>query len=78
MFLIALCFLSFIFFTILFTAVYGRLWCGWACPQTVFMEILFRKIEYLIDGDANEQRKLAASRWTFNKIYVIIKLMNRG
>lgn len=68
MILFALVFLSFLFFLILFTAVYGRLWCGWACPQTVFMEILFRKIEYLIDGDANAQRKLALAPWTFSKI----------
>lgn len=54
---------------VLFTAVYGRLWCGWTCPQTVFMEILFRPIEYLIDGDAKAQRKLRESSWTFEKIW---------
>ena len=32
------------------TAAVGRVWCGWLCPQTIFMEMLFRKIEYLIDG----------------------------
>ena len=37
------------------TAVVGRVWCGWLCPQTVFMEMLFRKIEYAIDGSAAEQ-----------------------
>lgn len=67
LFLIALVFLAFLFFTILFTAIYGRLWCGWACPQTVLMEILFRKIEYFIDGDANAQRKLAIAPWNFEK-----------
>ena len=39
-----------------FTTVFGRLWCGWACPQTVMMEMVFRPIEYLIEGDAMEQR----------------------
>ncbi|NPD46168.1 MULTISPECIES: cytochrome c oxidase accessory protein CcoG [unclassified Lentimicrobium] len=54
---------------VLFTAVYGRLWCGWTCPQTVFMEILFRPVEYLIDGDANEQRKLKDGPWSFEKVW---------
>lgn len=39
----------------LFTVVYGRLFCGWICPQTVFMEMVFRKIEYLIEGDWKQQ-----------------------
>ena len=39
----------------LFTVVYGRIWCGWACPQTIFMEMLFRKIEYWIEGDRSEE-----------------------
>jgi cytochrome c oxidase accessory protein FixG len=56
-------------FIILFTAVYGRLWCGWACPQTIFMEMVFRKIEYLIDGDAHKQRKLDAMPWNSTKIF---------
>ncbi len=34
----------------LFTALFGRVWCGWACPQTVYMEFLFRPIERLFDG----------------------------
>lgn len=43
---------------VLFTVVYGRVWCGWACPQTIFMELIFRKVEYWIEGDRNQQRKL--------------------
>lgn len=54
--LAAICLLVFI---ILFTVIYGRIFCGWACPQTIFMEFLYRPIEYLIDGDRNKQRKLA-------------------
>ncbi|NUM81481.1 cytochrome c oxidase accessory protein CcoG [bacterium] len=57
----ALAFLSLIIFIVLFTAVFGRVWCGWACPQTVFMEMVFRKIEYLIEGDAGQQRTLDAA-----------------
>lgn len=47
-----------IIFIVLFTVVFGRIWCGWACPQTIFMEMVFRKIEYWIEGTALEQRKL--------------------
>ena len=43
---------------VLFTAVYGRIWCGWACPQTIFMELVFRRIEFLIEGDWLQQKKL--------------------
>ena len=37
------------------TTAFGRIWCGWLCPQTVFMEMLFRKIEYAIEGSAAQQ-----------------------
>src|SRR5581483_11198926 len=49
-----------VFFTgiIVFTAAFGRLWCGWTCPQTVLMEMVFRKLEYLIEGDGRDQRAL--------------------
>lgn len=55
-------------FVILFTAVFGRVFCGWACPQTLFMEMVFRKIEYWIEGDANQQRKLDSMPWNGEKI----------
>jgi len=48
---------------VLFTAIKGRLFCGWICPQTIFMEMLFRRIEYAIDGDRPAQRKLAVMPW---------------
>jgi cytochrome c oxidase accessory protein FixG len=51
-----------------FTAAFGRLWCGWACPQTVMMEMVFRKIEYAIEGDAHQQRALNAAPWDVKKI----------
>ncbi|MCG8386381.1 MAG: cytochrome c oxidase accessory protein CcoG [Cytophagales bacterium] len=67
-FLLALVLISFFVFIILFTVVFGRLWCGWACPQTLFMEMVFRKIEYWIEGDANQQRKLNNGPWNADKI----------
>lgn len=50
-YLLALIMLIAVVFIVLFTVVYGRLWCGWACPQTLFMEMIFRRIEYLFDGN---------------------------
>ncbi|MCC5919107.1 MAG: cytochrome c oxidase accessory protein CcoG [Cyclobacteriaceae bacterium] len=60
--------LIFFVFVIVFTVAFGRLFCGWACPQTLFMEMVFRKIEYMIDGDAGQQRKLAEMPWNAEKI----------
>ena len=67
--LLAITLLTFFVFIILFTVVFGRVWCGWACPQTIFMEMVFRKIEYLIEGDMAAQRRLARAPWTFDKIW---------
>ena len=61
--------LIFLVFIVLFTSVFGRIWCGWACPQTIFMELVFRKIEYWIEGDANKQRKLDASPISTEKVF---------
>jgi cytochrome c oxidase accessory protein FixG len=66
--LFGLAMITFIVFIILFTVVFGRLFCGWVCPQTIFMEMVFRKIEYWIEGDANAQRKLNLAPWTTDKI----------
>jgi len=65
--LFVLAMLTFIVFIVLFTVVWGRLFCGWICPQTIFMEMVFRKIEYWIEGDANAQRRLNKAPWTTNK-----------
>ncbi len=67
--LIVLAFISLVLFIVLFTVIYGRVWCGWACPQTIFMEMVFRKIEYWIEGDANKQRKLDKMPWNGEKIF---------
>lgn len=48
------------------TALFSRVWCGWACPQTIFLDVA-RRIDRLCEGDAMERRKLDASPWTFNK-----------
>lgn len=68
-YLFALAMLIFIMFIVCFTVVLGRLWCGWACPQTIFMEMVFRRIEYWIEGDANKQKKLDEAGWTAEKIF---------
>jgi len=46
------------------TATVGRVWCGWLCPQTVFMEMVFRRLEYWIDGSAEQQVRRDAAPWT--------------
>jgi cytochrome c oxidase accessory protein FixG len=66
--LLALLLITFFVFIILFTVVFGRIWCGWACPQTLFMEMVFRKIEYWIEGDANDQKRLKNAPWNSSKI----------
>ncbi|RYE20635.1 MAG: 4Fe-4S binding protein, partial [Sphingobacteriales bacterium] len=53
---------------ILFTIAFGRIFCGWICPQTIFMEMFFRKIEIWIEGDAKKRRKLDEGEWTNEKI----------
>lgn len=60
--------IAFIVFIALFTVVYGRVFCGWVCPQTIFMEMVFRKIEYWIEGDWQKQRKLDQMPWNAEKI----------
>jgi len=67
-FLLGLTMITTIVFIFLFTAVYGRLFCGWICPQTVFMEMVFRKIDYWIEGDHKQQKRLNELPWTGEKI----------
>jgi len=55
-------------FVILFTVVFGRIFCGWICPQTIFLEMVFRRIEYWIDGDRGAQSRLAKQGWDLEKI----------
>lgn len=58
----------FIVFIVVFSVAFGRLFCGWACPQTIFMEMVFRKLEYFIEGDAPKQMALKKAPWTGEKI----------
>src|SRR5690606_24935505 len=67
-FLLAIGMITTIVFIVLFTVVYGRIFCGWICPQTIFMEHVFRKIEYMIEGDRPKQMKLAKQEWDEEKI----------
>ena len=60
-------FIAFAIFIILFTAIFGRIFCGWICPQTIFMETVFRKIEYWIEGDFRQQIALDEGEWTSGK-----------
>ncbi|MGG7034634.1 MAG: cytochrome c oxidase accessory protein CcoG [Flavobacterium sp.] len=55
-------------FIIFFTVVFGRIFCGWICPQTIFLELVFRRIEYLIDGDRGSQMRLDKQKWDAEKI----------
>ena len=66
-FIFGIAMLTFVVFIILFTVVFGRVFCGWACPQTIFMEMVFRKIEYWIDGDAFRQKQLKSMPWNTEK-----------
>lgn len=61
--------ISMMVFIILFTVTFGRIWCGWGCPQTVFMELIFRRIEYWIEGDAYHQKQLDKQPWHAGKIF---------
>ncbi len=57
-----------VIFIALFTVAYGRIFCGWMCPQTIFMEMVFRRIEFWIDGDRGAQMRLDKSPWNAKKI----------
>jgi cytochrome c oxidase accessory protein FixG len=66
-FLFVLATLVFVVCVVVFTIAFGRIFCGWICPQTIFMEMVFRKVEAWIEGDANRQKKLNAAPWTKEK-----------
>lgn len=60
--------ITLVVFIILFTVVFGRIFCGWICPQTIFMEWVFRKVEYWIEGDYMAQKRLGKLPWNQEKI----------
>ena len=55
-------------FVILFTVIFGRIFCGWVCPQTIFLEMVFRRIEFWIEGDRGAQIRLEKQAWNAEKI----------
>ncbi|MEM6719313.1 MAG: cytochrome c oxidase accessory protein CcoG [Bacteroidota bacterium] len=57
-----------VIFITLFTVAFGRIFCGWICPQTIFMEMVFRRIEYWIEGDRGKQIRLDKQKWNKEKI----------
>lgn len=57
-----------VIFIALFTVAFGRIFCGWMCPQTIFLEMVFRRIEYWIDGDRGAQMRLEKQKWNSEKI----------
>lgn len=67
-FLLAFGMILAVVFIILFTSAYGRIFCGWMCPQTIFLEFIFRKIEFWIEGDRNKQIRLDKQEWDQEKI----------
>ncbi|MBK0368467.1 cytochrome c oxidase accessory protein CcoG [Flavobacterium agrisoli] len=67
-YLFVICMVIGVVFVILFTVVFGRIFCGWICPQTIFLEMVFRRIEFLIDGDRGAQMRLARQEWNAEKI----------
>lgn len=68
-FLLMLSAVSFIVSIVLFTVVFGRIFCGWVCPQTIFMEMIFRRIEYWIEGSAEAQKRLNQKNWDTEKYF---------
>ncbi len=68
-FILAVALLTFVVFIALFTVVYGRVFCGWVCPQTIFLEMVFRRIEYWFEGDGSAQKALAKADWGWNKTW---------
>ena len=68
--LFAVAMLIFLTSIIIFTTAFGRLWCGWTCPQTLLMEMVFRKLEYAIEGDSHQQKALDSAPFSARKILI--------
>jgi cytochrome c oxidase accessory protein FixG len=66
--LLLLLFLTCVVSVAVFTATLGRIWCGWMCPQTIFLEMVFRRIEWWIDGGPKEQARRKGGPWTVDRI----------
>lgn len=68
-YLLLMSMIALMIFVVLFTVIFGRLFCGWICPQTVFMEFLYRQVEYWIEGSHVKQRRLDDQKMNFEKIW---------
>jgi cytochrome c oxidase accessory protein FixG len=66
-FLLLMLFLAFSLF--FFTALWGRIWCGYACPQTVFLETWIRPLEIWIEGDRTQRKRRDGLGWTFDRVW---------
>jgi cytochrome c oxidase accessory protein FixG len=82
--ILVLVLLIFVFSLGLITALFGRVWCGWACPQTVFIDLFYRRIEEFIEGSPRQRRRLNEGTWTKKRIskklilwslYIVISLI---
>jgi cytochrome c oxidase accessory protein FixG len=68
-YLFVLALITFMVFVVLFTVVFGRVFCGWVCPQTIFLEMIFRRIETWIEGEPAKRRKLDEQALDFEKLW---------
>ena len=66
--MVVLLLLSFTFGLLLLTAWKGRVWCGWGCPQTVFLEGVYRPIERFFDGPREARLRIAAAPLSLGKV----------
>lgn len=68
-YIVAVLFLTGVITVVVFTATLGRFWCGWLCPQTIFMETVFRRIEWLIEGGPKEQARRRTGPWNWDRLW---------
>ena len=54
---------------VLFTALLGRVWCGWACPQTVYLEFFYRPVERLFEGKEHVRKRRDEGPWSFDYVW---------
>ena len=59
---------TFVLAMVFVTAIWGRVWCGWACPQTVFIDSVYRRIEQWTEGTYLQRRELREASWSLNKL----------
>ena len=81
-YLLALIMAVTVVFIVLFTVIYGRIWCGWVCPQTIFLEMVYRRIEYLFEGNyrSGKGKHETTSRNFFRKlakhtVFILISIL---